>query len=435
MSEMKNKKKIDKQQIQEKLQKVPLVRRMFHNTWLKLISLGFAIVLWTVVMSQTNPLRVKMIYDVPLEITGLESINARGLSLATPTKEFPDAVNVRVEVPMNDLSRVTKDNVRAYLDLSRVAGIGEHDVNVSLSTLYGSALSSSVSRVEVQIESLTTSIVPVRVETIGQLKENLKLGDAVATPAQFQITGPETDVNRIVAAVASVDLSEITSHFNSSVIYTFVDKNNEPVESININSTIGNSVSVSMPVYPTAELPIRYENSITGSIKEGYILEGIEISPQVVRVAAPQEVLDQLTEISVTTLDLENVDRSFTKTLSLKKNPDIYWMDVNEVDVVIRVKEEETTKTFSNVPVQYRNLAANHRVELYGASVDIEVTMAKSELEKLSNEDIWVYVDLAGQTEMPDSTEELYVYLNTDALTYEYKLNTEKVVLRIDKIS
>ena len=123
MSDMKNKKKIDKQQIQEKLQKVPLVRRMFHNTWLKLISLGFAIVLWTVVMSQTNPPRVKMIYDVPLEITGLESINARGLSLATPTKEFPDAVNVRVEVPMNDLSRVTKDNVRAYLDLSRVAGI------------------------------------------------------------------------------------------------------------------------------------------------------------------------------------------------------------------------------------------------------------------------------------------------------------------------
>ena len=435
MSEMKNKKKFDTQQIQEKLQKVPVVRRFFHNTWLKLISLAFAIVLWTVVMSQTNPPRVKVIYDVPLEITGLENINARGLSLATSAKDLPDAVNVRVEVPMNDLSRVKKDNVRAYLDLSRVAGIGEHDVNVSLSTLYGNALSSSVSRVEVQIESLTTSIVPVRVETIGQLSSNLKLGSVIATPAQFQITGPETDVNRIVAAVANVNLSEIVTDFNRSIIYTFVDKNNKPVESINIYSSIGNSVSVSLPVYPTAELPISFENAVTGTVKEGYLLEGIEISPQTVRVAAPQNVLDGLTEISVSAIDLENVDQSFTKTLPLKKNADIYWTDVNEVDVIVRIKEEETTKTFLNVPVQYRNLAANHKAELYGAAVDIEVTMAKSQLEKLSSEDIWVYVDLAGLGEMPDSTAELYVYLDTDALSYEYELSTAKVVLRIDKIS
>lgn len=433
MSEMNNK-KLDKQRIREQIKKVPIVRRLFHNTWLKLISLGFAIVLWTVVMSQTNPPRVKVVYDVPLEITGLETINARGLSLATPDKDLPDSVNVRVEVPMDDLSRVRKDNVRAYLDLSRVAGIGTHDVNISLSTMYGSALSASVSRVEVQIESLTTSIVPVRIDTIGKLAENLKLGNVVATPAQFQITGPETDVNRIVAAVANVNLSEITTDFTRSVIYSFVDKYGNTVESININSSIGNSVSVSVPVYPTKELPIQYENAITGTLKSGYLLEGIEISPQVVRVAAPKEVLKELESMSVTTIDLENVDRSFTKTLQLKKNADIYWTDVNEVDVIVRVKEEEATKTFTDVPVQYRNLAANHRAELYGAAVDIEVTMAKSALEKLSNEDIRIYVDLAGLGEIPDSTAELYVYLDTD-LTYEYVLSTEKIVLRIDKIS
>jgi len=342
---------------------------------------------------------------------------------------------VRVEVPMDDLSRVKIDNVRAYIDLSRIAGIGEHDINVSLSTLYGTALSSSISRVEVQVESLTTSIVPVRVETIGTLASTLKLGSIMVTPAQFQITGPETDVNRIVAAVAKVSLSEITEDFNRSVIYTFVDKFNQPVESINISSNIGNSVSVSVPVYPTVQLPITYEDSVKGKLKDGYLLEAIEISPEVVTVAAEQEVLDKLTEISVATIDIANVDKSFTATLPLKKSPDIYWSDTNEVDVIVRVKEEEATKTFTNVPVQYRNLAANHRAELYGAAVDVEVTMAKSELEKLSNEDIWVYVDLAGLSTMPDSTAELFVYLDTDALTYEYELSTEKIVLRIDKIS
>ena len=100
MSEMKNnKKKIDAHQLQEKMQKVPVVRRLFHNTLLKVISLVFAIVLWSVVMSQTNPLRTKVVYDVPLDITGLDSLHSRGLSLATDVEALPSTVNVRLKCP------------------------------------------------------------------------------------------------------------------------------------------------------------------------------------------------------------------------------------------------------------------------------------------------------------------------------------------------
>ena len=111
------------------------------------------------------------------------------------------------------------------------------------------------------------------------------------------------------------------------------------------------------------------------------------------------------------------------------------WTDVNEVDVVVRVKEEEATKTFSGIQVKYRNLAAGYKVEMYNATVDIEVTMAKSKLEKLSNEDIWIYVDLAGMGQTPDTTAPLQVYLKTDALSSVYQLSTEKIVIRIDKAS
>lgn len=436
MSEMKNnKKKIDTHQLQEKMQKVPVVRRLFHNTLLKVISLVFAIVLWSVVMSQTNPLRTKVVYDVPLDITGLDSLHSRGLSLATDDEALPSTVNVRLEVPMDDLSRVTRDNVRATLDLSRVPGVGEHDVNVSLNSVYGSTLSASIPRVEVLIESLTTSIVPVRVETVGQIEGDYKLANLVAAPEQFQISGPESDVNAVAAAVATLDLKQVSGNVKRSIVYTLVDENDQPVESANITSTIGNSVSVSASIYPVAELPIRYGNSITGELKDGYLLDGVELSRDTVRVAAPKDVLEGIKEISVGTIDLKNVSSSFTATVPLKKHADIYWMEHDEVDVIVRVREEEETKTFFGVPVKYRNLAAGHKVEMYGAAVDITVTMAKSELEKLSNEDIWIYVDLAGLGKMPDSTAELFVYLETDALTYNYELSTEKIVLRIDKAS
>lgn len=424
-----------KAELEQKMSRVPVVRRLFHNTGLKVISFVFAIILWGMVMSQTNPPRIKMVYDVPVELVGLETLNSRGLSLATEAEELPDTVDIRLEVPMDDLSRVSMENVSASLDLSRVMTTGQHELNVDLRTTYGTVTSSTVGSVPVEIESLTTSIVPVQVSTTGELGENLRMGKVVATPAQFQITGPETDVNRVVAAVVDVDLSALTSDLNRSMVYTLVDENYTPVQSVNITSTIGNSVSVSVPVYPVKEVPITFDASTTGQLKDGFYLESIEVAPQTVRVAAPQSVLDEIDSLPVSTIDLEGVSESFTAKLPLKKGADVVWTDVNEVDAVVRINEREETKLFRGIKVQYRNLSAGYKVEMYNATVDIEVTMAKSKLERLSNEDIWVYVDLAGMGQTPDTPVQLHVYLKTDALTSIYQLSTEKIVLRIDKAS
>ena len=204
---------------------------------------------------------------------------------------------------MNDLSRATTDNVHATIDLSRITTTGDYSLQVNLTTVYGEATSSSVSSVDVVVESLTTSVVPVQVTTTGTLSENYRLGSIVATPSQFQITGPETDVNRVAAAVVEVDLTNLTADFNRSVVYTLVDENGQAVESANITSTIGNSVSVSIPVYPIKEVPITYESSTTGLLRDGFYLEGIEVAPSTVRIAAPQAVLDEIDSVQVSTIE------------------------------------------------------------------------------------------------------------------------------------
>lgn len=418
--------------LRQKAERIPLVRRLLRHPWLKVLSLAFAIILWVMVMSQTNPPRTKVVYDVPVELTGLDALNARGLSLATDGDDLPAEVDVRLEVPMDDLSRVSKDNVHATIDFSRITATGEHEVSLNLTTAYGTPTSASVSSVTVQVESLTTSIVPVQVTTVGVLSNDYRLGKIVATPAQFQITGPETDVNRVAAALVQVDLTGLNADFNRSVVYTLVDENSVPIESANITSTIGNSVSVSIPVYPIKEVPITFESSTTGLLKEGFHLESIEVAPSTVRVAAPKSVLDELTGIPVSTIDLEGVSQSFTTTLPLKKNSEIVWTDVSEVDVIVRVKEEEDTKTFTGLPVTYRNLASGLKAELYDATVDIEVTMAKSALEKLTNDDISVYVDLSGYEKMEDTAVPLSVSIDTDAESSVYTLSVDKIIVKID---
>ena len=123
----------NKGRLRQTLEKIPLLRRLLRNPFLKVLSLVFAILLWAMVMSQTNPPRAKVVYDVPVELTGVTDLNARGLSLATEGGELPASVDVRLEVPMNDLGRATADNVHATIDFSRITTTGDYTLPVNLS--------------------------------------------------------------------------------------------------------------------------------------------------------------------------------------------------------------------------------------------------------------------------------------------------------------
>ena len=93
------KEKKNKQDWKEQAKKLPLLRRLSHNTSLKVLSLVFAIIIRAVTMSQTNPPRKKIVYDVPIEITGLQSLTSRDLALKYTPEEMEGTVDVVLEVP------------------------------------------------------------------------------------------------------------------------------------------------------------------------------------------------------------------------------------------------------------------------------------------------------------------------------------------------
>ena len=108
------KKSRTKGRLRQTLEKIPLLRRLLRNPFLKVLSLVFAILLWAMVMSQTNPPRAKVVYDVPVELTGVTDLNARGLSLATEGGELPASVDVRLGLRLRGVeARALEDNVNA----------------------------------------------------------------------------------------------------------------------------------------------------------------------------------------------------------------------------------------------------------------------------------------------------------------------------------
>jgi len=422
------KEKKNKQDWKEQAKKLPLLRRLSHNTSLKVLSLVFAIIIWAVIMSQTNPPRKKIVYDVPIEITGLQSLTSRDLALKYTPEEMEGTVDVVLEVPLDDLSKVSIDNVTATVDLSRITSKGEYQVNLNLSSRYGSAITAPVNSFNIEVEALQDSKVPVKVNYTGTLDETLHQGHAVISPAEFSISGPETEVNRVSYAQVDVDLGSLSESFVQSLVFTLYDANDMPIEFDDFDISIGNSVSVSIPIYPIKEVSIAYEDSLSGAVQDGYVLSKVEAYPKTVRVAAEQSVLDSLATISTSAFSIDDLNEDTVLTVSLRQPTDVEWMELQEVDLTLSVDEVMETKTFAYVPVEVRNLADGFTVDTFDARVDVTITAPKSELDALTRDDICAYLDLAsygvGQSveDVQLSIEKLSQYsasLTPDRITFE----------------
>ena len=65
-----------------------------NNLTLKLLSVVFAIILWSFTITRTNPHRTKRISDIPITAVGLASLEESGLTL----RDVDDLGNIQVKV-------------------------------------------------------------------------------------------------------------------------------------------------------------------------------------------------------------------------------------------------------------------------------------------------------------------------------------------------
>ncbi len=395
MTQNKKKPSVQSRPWVEKARRVPVLGRLFHNLSLKLLALLFAIIIWSVVMSQTNPPRSKLVYDVPIEITGMQSLVSRSLALKSIPEEMEGTVDVMLEVPLNDLGNANADNVTATVDLSRITTTGEYTLNLNLSSRYGSAVSATQESFTVEVESREESAVPVRVNYIGALDESLHSGTVSVKPAEVTISGPVTEVNRVSYAQVDVDLGELSDSFSQSLVFTLFDEDGKAIDFDGFTIPGGNSVSVSLPVYPVKEVPISFESSVSGELPEGYELLSVTPYPATVRVAADRSVLDSLTSIPVSAFRVDDLREDAVITVNLRQLTDVKWMELSQVELALQVAEQTESRTFANVPVQARNLAEGYAVDTFDARVDVTITGPRSQMEALTRGQISAYLDLA----------------------------------------
>ena len=367
-----------------------------HNVWLKLLSLLLAILLWNYVIStNTSITRAKVINGLTGYVTGQTTLSANRLALLDDPTEDLSNISVTVDTPQTYYARVSAENVLVSLDLSSVRTAGTQEVPLRATSTFGRVTDIVPESLTLTFEAQDSRSVPINTVLSGDVQENYWYNVTRVNPSFLTVSGAASVVRNIGSATVQVDVTSRDAPFTQALPYALLDTGGVEVAQgmLNLSSS---SVSASVDVYPTKDLPVSTDlaNVITGQPGEGYVVQSVTMQPDVVTVAADAELLEGLTELMIQPVSVEGATQSFSARAAISQLSGLRNLSSEQVYVNVVISESSVVGRVKDISVLVSGKAAGLSVEY--SPMSVIVTGPRSDIEQLQKEGVYVSVDLTG---------------------------------------
>ena len=293
-----------------------VIKKLTGNIGLKLVSLGLAFLLWLFVVSIENPVMNLSFSSIPITIENGDVMEAQGH--AFELNDSSRTVTVTVKAERSVLSELSRDNIKASVDMTNLEG-NKVPIEVK-STRYSDriqSISPSKEFANVIIEDLASSQFSIQVETNGNIAEGYAVGTASVQNNVVRVKGPESVVSSIAGAVVKVNVSGMTSEIRTVLPILLVDKDGDEVDTSALEVSL-DQVSVSVDIWKVQEIPVY--GSSSGVPARGYAATGTVTSePAVIAVTGESSALSTISSVTVppTELDITNAMGNVTAEVSI----------------------------------------------------------------------------------------------------------------------
>lgn len=383
-----------------------IIGALSRNVGLKLLSLLLAILLWNyVISSNTSITRTKTLHNITGYVSGQTALNNNGLALLEDPSEALSSLNVVVEAPQAEYSRVASENVQVSLDLSNVRSAGTQEVPFRATSSYGRVVSIQPQSLTLTFETLDSRTIAVNPVIAGG-SDDYWYSVTRTNPTMVTVSGASSAVQSITSAQVIVDVSGLTSSTVTSLPYVLTDASGEAVSQTMLNRSTS-SISINLDVYPCGVIPVSTDPAAvtTGQPAEGFVVQSVSVQPDSVVVAAERDLLDSLTELMIEPVSVEGASQSFSARASVSLLPDFKDVSSEQVYVNIAIGEETVSAYMTNVDIILEGQAENMDVEY--DPLGAYITGPKSQVERLLEEGLTASVNL-------DGLEEGYYLLSPD---------------------
>ncbi len=389
--------------------------RIIHNLGLKIGSIIIAVLLWLAITNIDDPAVTQTYKNIPVTISNDEVVTSRGYGYLA---EAGDTVTIKVKGRRSLVDSLRDVDFTAVADFNNLNSMYYVPINVTCNTEHADELSISLQpeNMAVRLEDQLTLPFPVRVNTIGKVREGYYCTDNKVSSSIVQVTGSTSSVNSVREVAVKVDLEGRMTTFSGQYELVAYDADGEPIDARKVSFVNQNSIEVQTDICPVKELPI--EVVTTGEPEAGYYVDKIEFAPSKVSVAAPQSMLARLSKIEVS-IDTTGSDTTIEKSVELTdylsthyKGTTLTEEDGMSVGVLITIKPlAEKRFELTEDDIEIRNLPENMEGILYSLwNANVTISGSEAEIADVNVEDLGLYIDVADCNEGTYTRQMLYNY-------------------------
>ena len=266
------------------------------NFGLKLLAVIISCGLWFVVNNITDPRIEKPFNNIPVEIINADMVTSEGK--VYEVLDDTNVVNVTVVGKRSVLNYISKDDIKAVADMSKLTFMNTVGIEVS-SSRNNSELEfrTNIDNVKLAIEDMKRVQMIINTATVGQPAEGYVVGSVTASQNIVRLSGPESLISQIDHVDAMANIDGYSSDINTSVELKLYDADGNEIRSSSIKMNIA-TVNVAVTILATKEVPLSF--TVADEPAEGYVVSGEVISvPETVTLAGRKNVLDAITKVSV----------------------------------------------------------------------------------------------------------------------------------------
>ncbi len=362
-----------------------------YRTFLWAFALAMAV--WVSAVTSADPDETRVLTNpVPLQIVGQDP----GLIL---NDEIPTTVEVTLRAPRSVWSLIEADpqTVQAILDLSGLSsGVHELDLQIQVDVRPVKIESVTPRTITCTLEQLATQTLPVELSMSGEAAIGYQVGEITIDPLKIAMAGAQSQVQKVQRARVSVNLSGLRENFDQIIPVEILDQNGLPVDGITISPEL---VRVSMPVSQQGGYrDVAVKVIVTGRVASGYRLTDISVFPPIVTVfAGNTQLVNALPGVVETQpLDLQNAQEDINTRLALNLPEGISIVGDQTVLIQAGISPIESSVTLAGERVEIIGLGSGLTAQVSPTTVDVIVSGPLPLLDTLTRQDVRVTVDLSG---------------------------------------
>ncbi|MDE6150290.1 MAG: hypothetical protein K2F81_09425 [Ruminococcus sp.] len=402
----------------EKIKKVRPPKNRESDFVLRILAAIIAIIIWVVLSITQYPTTTIQIANVPV-VFSLDGTKANDKSLSPINLPNNLTVNVEIKGMKYEIGGYTEKDLIATVNLDPVNNEGTYSLDINVESTHSSdqctIVSVSPATIDVSFEKINSKTFELSTEMPYVNVENgFTLKDIDVSPSEIEIQGTEKDLENLskvsVRVKDSLTLSENTVISTSDLI--FYDKNNNVLLSDKYTVLNNKNFNVSFSLNKIKDVELKLDFTECPDNFDSSVIPYV-LSEKTIQIISPILDSESVTEKSIGSIPLNEVDLDKTFDFNLKLNDDEEILSGSDKISVSFNQSGYTSKNFTVDSDNFKivNRPTGKKVSVKTKNISgVTIIGPEAIINSISAGDLTVEIDLKGIVKNGTVSKDVTVY-------------------------